>query len=103
MIQMPWKLSTLTKVQRSTQRQLLITKRCGHYFSFSLWLISESCQELKKLQLELNKFKTENKELKLQFAEQGTSKQAKRSKGSNPSKKRRSDGEDDVWQDRVAL
>ena len=60
---------------------------------------------MKKAQLELNKFKIENKELKLRAAEQTTiSGPVKKSKGSKSAKKTRSsDSEDEVWQDRAAL
>jgi hypothetical protein len=65
---------------------------------------------LKKAQLELNKFKIENKELKLLVAEQtshgGSSRPAKKSQGSKSVKKRRGSGsesEGDIWLDRVAL
>lgn len=64
---------------------------------------------MKKAQLELNKFKIENKELKLLVAEQtshgGSSRPTKKSKGSKSKKRRGSDSESegDIWLDRVAL
>lgn len=72
-----------------------------------LFLLTLTYQELKKAQIELNRFKNENKELKLLVAEQTSSHggPAKKSRRSKSVKKKRSSSEskDDIWQTRVAL